>query len=120
VPIEYIGTLTSDRDEYHLRIEGLHGSLMTDGKRVRWRKKGWRFFWPIRTVAVPKGDELPYPRRGTASLLNALRASLVDGTEPETSGLDNLQTMAMVAAVTRSTEERRRVEIREVLEGAPV
>jgi predicted dehydrogenase len=117
--VEYLGTLTSHRDEYHLRIEGMHGCLTTDGHRVWWRRKGGRFFRPIRRVAVPKGDALPYPRRGTASLLNALRAALVDGTEAETSGLDNLQTMAMVDAVKRSTEERRRVEIREILEGVP-
>lgn len=119
VPIEYLGTLTSHRDEYHLRVEGTHGSLATDGQRVWWRRKGRRFFWPVRSVAVPKGDALPYPRRGTASLLNALRAAVVNGTEAETSGLDNLQTMAMLDAVKRSTEERRRVEIREVLEGVP-
>jgi predicted dehydrogenase len=119
VPIEYVGTLTSHRDEYHLRVEGLHGALTTDGKRVWLRKKGARVFWPVRSVPVPKGDASAPWRRGTASLLNILRAALVDGREAETSGLDNLQTIAMVEAVKRSTEERRRVEIREILDGVP-
>ena len=39
---------------------------------------------------MPKGDELPYPKAGTVSLLNQFRDALVQGTPPETSGEDNL------------------------------
>jgi predicted dehydrogenase len=63
VTVQYLGTLTSDRDEYNLWIEGEQGVLWTDRKRVWWRKGRARFFLPVRKVLVPKGEELPYPRR---------------------------------------------------------
>ena len=116
VSVQYLGTLTSNRDEYSLWIEGDRGVLYTDRKRVWWRKSGWRFFLPVKKVSVPKGDELPYPREGTTSLLDSLKAAVLNGTEPETNALDNLQTLAMVEAGKRSAEEKRRVMIREILE----
>jgi len=116
VAVQYVGTLTSDRDEYSLRIEGEEGVLWTDRKRLWWRKKGWRFFMPVSKVSVPKGDELPYPREGTTSLLNSLRDAVLHGQQPETSARDNLQTLAMVDSGKRSAEEQRRVIIRETLQ----
>ncbi len=120
VTVQYLGTLISDRDEYSLWIEGEEGVLWSDRKRVWWRKKGWRFFIPVRRVPVPKGDELPYPREGTTSLLNSLRNAVLHGQEPETSAGDNLQTLAAVEAGKRSAEEHRRVMIREILQMASV
>jgi predicted dehydrogenase len=120
VSVQYLGTLTSHRDEYTLWIEGEEGVLWTDRKRVWWRKKGSRFFLPVGKTSVPKGDELPYPREGTASLLNSLRDALLRGQEPETSARDNLQTLAIVEAGKRSAEEQRRVLVQEVLrQGSP-
>jgi len=116
VAVQYLGTLTSDRDEYSLWVEGEEGVLWADRKWVCWRKKGWRFFIPVRKLSVPKGDELPYPREGTTSLLNSLRDAVVHGKEPETSARDNLQTLAIVEAGKRSAEEHRRVMIREILQ----
>jgi predicted dehydrogenase len=116
VSVQYLGTLTSDRDEYSLWIEGDRGVLYTDRKRVWWRKRGWRFFLPFRKVSVPKGDELPYPREGTTSLLDSLKAAVLNGAEPETGARDNLQTLAMIEAGKRSAEEKRRVMIREILD----
>jgi len=116
VSVQYLGTLTSDRDEYSLWVEGEEGVLWTDRKRVWWRKKGWRFFAPVRKMPVPKGDELPYPREGTTSLLNSLRDAVLHGQEPETSAQDNLLTLAMVEAGKRSAEEHRRVMTREILQ----
>jgi predicted dehydrogenase len=116
VTVQYLGTLTSDRDEYSLWVEGEEGVLWADRRRVWWRKKGWRFFIPVKKVSVPKGDELPYPREGTTSLLNSLLDAVLHGQEPETSARDNLQTLATVEAGKRSAEERRRVMIREILQ----
>jgi predicted dehydrogenase len=116
VSVQYLGTLTSHRDEYSLWIEGDRGVLYTDRKRVWWRKRGWRFFLPLRKVSVPRGDELPYPREGTTSLLDSLKAAVLNGAEPETGARDNLQTLAIVEAGKRSAEENRRVMIREILE----
>lgn len=116
VSVQYLGTLTSNRDEYSLWIEGDRGVLYTDRKRVWWRKRGWRFFLPVKKVTVPNGDELPYPREGTTSLLDGLKAAVFNGAVPETGARDNLQTLAVVEAGKRSAEEGRRVMIREILE----
>jgi predicted dehydrogenase len=119
LPILYFGILTSHRYEYSLWVEGEKGSLWTDRKRVWWRKKGWRFFLPVRLAPVPKGDELPYPRAGTTSLLNQLRDAILHHKEPETSGRDNLWTLAMVEAGLRSIEESRKVSMAEVGPSSP-
>jgi len=115
LPIVYFGTLASHRYEYSLSIEGENGCLWTDRKRVWWRKKGARFFSPVKLIPVPKGDELPYPRSGTTSLLNQVRDAVLHSKEAETSGRDNFWTLAMVAAAARSTEEARKVSVSEVV-----
>jgi predicted dehydrogenase len=113
--IVYFGTLVSHRYEYSLFIEGENGCLWTDRKRVWWRKKGWRFFLPIRLVSVPKGDERPYPRAGTTSLLNQVRDAVLHNKEAETSGQDNFWTLATVETAARSAEEARTVSVSEVV-----
>lgn len=115
ITVQYLGTLTSLRDEYSLWVEGDRGALWTDRKWVWWRRRGQRFFLPARKIKVPKGDELPYPREGTTSLLDGLRDAIFEEVEPETSALDNLQTLAMVEAGKRSATEHRRVTIQETL-----
>ena len=51
------------------------------------------------------------------ALMNAIAA----GTEPETSGADNLKTMAVIEAGYRSLAERRSVAVSEILTpAAPV
>ena len=114
--IAYFGTLVSHRYEYSLLIEGENGSLWTDRKRVWWRKKGWRFFLPVKLVAVPKGDELPYPRAGTTSILNQVRDAVLQNKEAETSGRDNFSTLAMVATAARSAEQARQVSVSELVD----
>jgi len=113
--IQYTGTMVANRYEYSLWVEGDRGDLWTDRKRVWWRPKGRRFFRPVRLVPVPKGDELPYPKAGTVSLLNQFRDALVQGKIPETSGEDNLHTLAMVEASILSDRLGRTVRIDEVL-----
>jgi hypothetical protein len=63
---------------------------------------------------VPKGDERPYPKAGTVSLLNQFRDAVTRGQVPETSAADNLWTLAMVEASVRSHREGRKVAIGEV------
>ena len=113
--ILYFGTLTSHRYEYSLCIEGENGCLWTDQKRVWWRKKGARFFFPVKLIQVPKGDELPYPRAGTTSLLNQVRDAVLHNREGETSGRDNFWTLAMVATAIRSAEQACKVSVSEVV-----
>ncbi len=112
--IQYSGTMVATRYEYSLWVEGDRGDLWTDRRRVWWRAKGSRFFRPVKLVPVPKGDEARYPKGGTVSLLNHLRDAVTQGTPPETSGEDNLWTIAMVEAGLRSAREGRRVDIEEV------
>ncbi|HSE87962.1 MAG TPA: alkaline phosphatase family protein [Candidatus Binatia bacterium] len=114
LPIQYSGTLVANRYEYSLWVEGDKGDIWTDRRRVWWRPKGSRFFRPVKPVPVPKGDEERYPKAGTVSLLNQFRDALIQGTVPETSGEDNLWTLAMMEAGILSTREDRKVEITEV------
>jgi predicted dehydrogenase len=114
LPILYFGTLVSHRYEYSLSIEGENGCLWTNQKRVSWRKKGAKFFSPVKLIPVPKGDELPYPRAGTTSLLNQVRDAVLQNKEAETSGGDNFWTLAMVATAVRSSEQSRKVFVSEV------
>jgi predicted dehydrogenase len=115
VHVQYLGTLTSHRYSFSLWIEGEKGVLWTNRKWIGWRPRGKRLFWPLKQVRVPKGDEVRYPREGTTSLLNSLRDAVLHGQEAESSGRDNVWTLAMVEAAMRSAEAERTVSIREIL-----
>lgn len=112
--VQYLGTMTSHRYAFSLWIEGEGGVIWTNRKYVFWRPAGSRLFRPVRNVKVASGDEAPYPRGGTTSLLNALRDAVLDGTTPETSGRDNIWNVAMIEAGKRSDREGRTVQIEEV------
>jgi predicted dehydrogenase len=114
VHIQYLGTLTSHRYSYSVWIEGERGVLWTNRKLVMWRARGKRLFWPVKRVKVPKGDDAPFPKEGSTSLLNSLRDAVLHGKKPETSGDDNIWTLAMVEAGKRSAAEGRVVSIAEV------
>jgi predicted dehydrogenase/predicted AlkP superfamily phosphohydrolase/phosphomutase len=118
LPVQYSGTLVANRFEFSLWIQGDKGDIWTDRRRVWWRPKGQRFFRPVRLVSVPKGDEQRYPKAGTVSLLNQFRDAVIDGKTPETSGEDNLWTLAMVEAGILSIHENRKVQIGEVFTSA--
>jgi predicted dehydrogenase/predicted AlkP superfamily phosphohydrolase/phosphomutase len=120
LPIQYSGTMVANRYEYSLWVQGDKGDIWTDRRRVWWRPRGQRFFRPIRLVSVPKGDEQKYPKAGTVSLLNQFREAVITGAAPETSGEDNLWTLAMVEAGILSVQQGRKVSISEVFSpGAP-
>jgi hypothetical protein len=107
--------MIANRYEFSLTIEGEKGDIWTDRKRGWWRSRADRFFRPMKLVPVPKGDELPYPKGGTVSLLNQFRDAVTRGERPETSADDNLWTLAMVESAIRSHREGRTVRIDEVL-----
>lgn len=118
VHVQYVGTLASHRYGLTFWIEGENGVLWTNRKWVLGRQRGKRLFWPIRTVRVPKGDGAPYPRQGTTSLLNNLRDAIRQKRQPETSGRDNLWTLAMLEAGMRSDRQKREIRIEEILNEA--
>ena len=81
-----------------------------------WRKKGLEIFSARKARPGAKGDELPYPRAGTTSLLNQVRDAVLQNKEAETSGRDNFSTLAMVAAAVRSAEQARQVSVSELVD----
>jgi predicted dehydrogenase len=114
VNVQYLGTLTSHRFSFALWIEAEQGVLWSNRKYVLWRARGKRFFRPVKLAKVPPGDAARYPKGGTTSLLNSLRDAVLHGQTPETSGYDNIWTLAMVEAAKRSHHENRTVSIDEV------
>ena len=115
LPIQYGGTMTAAKYEFALWVQAEHGDLWTDRRRVWWRPRGSRFFRPCRSVPVPKGDEVPYPKAGTVSLLNQFRDCVLLGRVPETSAEDNIWTIAMVEASIMSHRHGRRMLLGEIL-----
>lgn len=113
--VQYLGTLTSPKFGYRLVVEGDRGTLWTNRKHVLVRPGGSKLFKPIKKVAVPKGDGDPYPREGTTSLIESLVAAVRTGQVAETSGEDNLWTIAMMEAGIRSDREGRTIAVRDVI-----
>jgi predicted dehydrogenase len=118
IPIQYYGSLTANRDAFELRLEGEYGALRTDGRRLWWRKKGARFFLPMRIPKISAADALKPPREGMASLLDQLQAASISGAAPETHGDDNLWSLAMTEAVMWSDRSAQTVEIADVCAAA--
>jgi len=120
INIQYYGSLTCNRDEYSLWIEGDKGVLRADQTHVWWRKRGWKFFLPLRMVKIPPGDALKYPREGTATLLDQLSAAVRLKRLPESNGEDNLWTLSMVEAAMLSDKTGKVVEIADIFKPAGV
>jgi predicted dehydrogenase len=120
VHVHYHGSLTSNRDEHALWIEGDRGVLWTDRSRLWWRKRGWRFFLPIRARKFPAGDGLKYPREGTATLLDQLKGAAVERQPPETNGEDTLWTLSTVEAVMLSDKMGTTVRIADLFHAAGI
>lgn len=114
VQVQYLGTLASHRFGTSLWIEGEQGAIWTNRKYVATRKRGSRWFMPVRNVPVPKGDEQPYPRGGTVSLLDSLTAAVQGGARAETDASDNIWSIAMLEAGKLADRERREVRIDEL------
>jgi len=69
-------------------------------------------------VYAPRWSEVWFPD-AFAGTMGQLLDSVARGTEPEISGHDNLETMALVEACYRSIAERRLVRVAEILAGGP-
>jgi predicted dehydrogenase len=115
VHIQYHGSLTSNRNDHALWIEGDRGILWTDRSRLWWRKRGWRFFLPIRAHKFPAGDALKYSREGTMTSLNQLKAAVVEKRPPVTNGDDQLWSLSMAEAVMLSDKTGKAACIAELL-----
>lgn len=73
VDIHYAGHLRAGAAMQELWIEGSGGSLRSDGRFVWWRKRGWRFFVPVRFG-------LAGAKSGTPELIDRLAALSAAGT----------------------------------------
>jgi predicted dehydrogenase len=120
IHVQYYGSLTSNRDESSLWIEGDKGILRADEKRVWWRKRGWRFFLPLQMGKILPGDARKYPHDGAAILLDQLMAALMLRRIAETNGEDNLWTLAMIEAAMISDKSDRSASVADILEAAGV
>ncbi len=92
-----------------VRIEGPRGSITWESDRV--------FVTEEHRTERPRRDEVAIAadaRQGPAAVLDEFVRALATGEEPECSGRDNLQTMAMTFAAVQSARERRRVELAEI------
>ena len=84
--VQYYGTLTSNRHEQTLWIEGDRGVLWTDFSRLWWRKRGWRFFLPIPMYKILAAYRGKSSRQATTTWLDHLRAAVIDRRAPDASG----------------------------------
>ena len=57
IHIHYFGVVGAVANTRSLWLEGSEGSLRTDGAGVWWRKRGWRFFVPVRFGLSPSSNE---------------------------------------------------------------
>jgi predicted dehydrogenase len=118
IHVQYHGSLTSTRDEHTLWIEGDRGVLRTHRSRLWWRKRGWRFFLPMRTGKTLLDKAPRYAHTSMETWLNQLKAAVVERQPPDASAEDNLWTSAMVEAVMLSDKTGRSVRIDDLFRAA--
>jgi predicted dehydrogenase len=99
--IQYFGSIGPEPSHHELWIEGTGGSLITDGGNVSWRKRGWRFFVPLR-LSLGSVDDDEHGAR--------LAALATIGT-PGKATADPLDALALATAAIESHEGRRIVPI---------
>ena len=104
--IHYSAYGGAQRDKHELWIEGAEGSLKTDGGAVWWRKRGWRFFLPLKlgaARAIPDSAEA----RSTLEELAAARRT-ASASRPD------LSAVATVAAAFESHRAGAAVAVSEI------
>jgi predicted dehydrogenase len=112
--LQYTGTFVASRYEYEMHIEAEHGDVKSNRSQVWWRPAGKRSWGVISPQPLPPGEVLRYPHAGMSTIFNQFSDALQKGSVPETSGADNLWTIAMVDAAILSAQENRKVRIAEV------
>jgi len=105
--VHYSGSRRPGNDVHELWIEGAEGSLRTDGNRVWWRKRGWRFFIPLRLGLLQTKREDRCERRALEEL----------GVEADSGQARGLFGIAAVAAAIESDRVGAPVDLSAVLSG---
>lgn len=111
LPVQYSGSFVGSRFEFELAIEGESGELRTNRSQVWYRNRSESKFRVLDPIAVPEGEALRYPYAGMVSILAQFRDALAGQSEPETSGRDNLWTLAMYTAAKESCDTGREISI---------
>jgi predicted dehydrogenase len=111
IHVQYHGSLTSNHSEYSLWIEGDLGVLRLSRSHVWWRKRGWRFFVPIRALTLSRGDAPKKSREDMATLLDQFRAAVLDERMPDSSGDTNVWVASMIEATILSDKTGRVVRV---------
>jgi predicted dehydrogenase len=91
------------------RIEGENGVLLLENDQLHVSDN------PARRRKVRM---LKWPLTHQACLLDAFGRSLDDGLEPETSGRNNLNSLAATHAVVRAVRQKKRIAVADLLKGA--
>jgi len=112
--LQYTGTFVASRYDYEMRIEAANGEVKSNRSKVWWRPKGERKFRELPAQPLPPGEVQRYPLAGMTTILNQFIGALQGRGVPETSGDDNLWTLAMLEAAILSVREKRRVSIAEI------
>ncbi len=112
--LQYTGTFVASRYDYEMRIEAANGEIKSNRSRVWWRPNGERKFRALPPQPLPPGEVQRYPLAGMSTILNQFIGALQGHGVPETSGDDNLWTLAMLEAAILSVREKRRVSITEI------
>jgi len=111
--IQYSGSFVGSRFEFDLLICGERGDLRTNRSKVWWREKGRKKFTELPLLDLAEGEEQRYPNAGLRSLLNQFRDAIQGRAVPETSGADNLWTLAMYESALQSAKTGEHVSIEE-------
>ena len=111
--IQYSGSFVGNRYDYELLICGEKGDIRTNRSKVWMRKDGAASFTEVPLLDLPEGEELRYPPAGMRTLLTHFHRSIEGDFRPETSGEENLWTLAMYDAALRSATSGKFVSIDE-------
>jgi predicted dehydrogenase len=114
IHLQYYGSLTSNRNEVTLWIEGDKGVLKADGSRIWWRRRGWRFFAPLSFRKSP-GPEQSWP---FTMWVDQLGAAINGAQVPKTGERNSLWPVSMVEAIRRSDETGKVIQIPQLLAAA--
>jgi predicted dehydrogenase len=100
IHLQYYGSLTSNRNEVTLWIEGDKGVLKADGSRIWWRRRGWKFFAPLSFRKSPR----PEQSRPFKMWVDQLDAAINGAQVPKTGERNSLWPVSMVPQLLAAAE----------------
>jgi predicted dehydrogenase len=105
--VHYSGYSGAQRNAHQLWIEGAEGSVRTDGGAVWWRKRGWRFFMPLK-IGLAQDPRDSAEARATLDALATARTRAAGSPE-------DLSAVATVAAAIESHRRHAAVALSELV-----